>query len=33
MLGQAILFEMSRYEDIFCIGNDVSHMAYSQSIE
>lgn len=24
---------MSGYEDIFCIGNDVNHMAYSQSIE
>lgn len=33
MLGQAILFEMSGYEDIFCTGNDVNHMACSQSIE
>lgn len=24
---------MSGYEDILCIGNDVNHMAYSQSIE
>lgn len=24
---------MSGYEDIFCIGNDGNHMAYSQSIE
>lgn len=23
---------MSGYEDIFCIGNDMKHMAYSQSI-
>lgn len=24
---------MSGYEDIFCIRNDVNHMAYSPSIE
>lgn len=33
MLEQAILFELSGYEDIFCIENDANHMAYSQSIE
>jgi hypothetical protein len=33
MLGLASLCEMSGYEGIFCIRNDVNHMACSQPIE